>query len=187
MGLFCGGGNSLPGAGVQARERRDVPLKTLLVSLLALLVALTACAAAEEAAPTQTVAQGDGYALTFDAAAFAFYRDGVVAGTDLLVPTQDVVSPVYMLVSRVEDMEAEAASFAGEGYADGGEIALLSGQTARVFTLQRADVDYVAYLVEGEGAAFTLLTVCSTQAEDYALRLREVVDTFTLTPQSEAA
>ncbi len=35
-------------------------------------------------------------------------------GTDLLVPTQDVVSPVYMLVSRVEDMEAEAASFAGE-------------------------------------------------------------------------
>ena len=77
--------------------------------------------------------------------------------------------------------------FAGEGYADGGEIALLSGQTARVFTLQRADVDYAAYLVEGEGAAFTLLTVCSTQAEDYALRLREVVDTFTLTPQSEAA
>ena len=123
----------------------------------------------------------------FDAAAFAFYRDGVVAGTDLLVPTQDVVSPVYMLISRVEDMEAEAASFAGEGYADGGEIALLSGQTARVFTLQREDVDYVAYLVEGEGAAFTLLTVCSTQAEDYALRLREVVDTFTLTPQSEAA
>ena len=161
-------------------------MKTLLVSLLALLVAMTACAAAEEAAPTQTAAQGDGYALTFDAA-FAFYRDGVVAGTDLLVPTQDVVSPVYMLVSRVEDMEAEAASFAGEGYADGGEIALLSGQTARVFTLQRADVDYAAYLVEGEGAAFTLLTVCSTQAEDYALRLREVVDTFTLTPQSEAA
>ena len=63
----------------------------------------------------------------------------------------------------------------------------MSGQTARVFTLQRADVDYAAYLVEGEGAAFTLLTVCSTQAEDYALRLRKVVDTFTLTPQSEAA
>ena len=50
-----------------------------------------------------------------------------------------------------------------------------------------ADVDYAAYLVEGEGAAFTLLTVCSTQAEDYALRLREVVDTFALTPQLEAA
>ena len=162
-------------------------MKTLLASMLALLIALTACAGAEEAAPPETVAQGDGYTVTYDAAAFSFYRDGVVEGTDLLVPTQDVVSPVYMLVSRVEDMEAEAASFAGEGYADGGEIALLSGQTARVFTLQRADVDYAAYLVEGEGAAFTLLTVCSTQAEDYALRLREVVDTFTLTPQSEAA
>ena len=162
-------------------------MKTLFASMLALLIALTACAGAEEAAPPETVAQGDGYTVTYDAAAFSFYRDGVVEGTDLLVPTQDVVSPVYMLVSRVEDMEAEAASFAGEGYADGGEIALLSGQTARVFTLQRADVDYVAYLVEGEGAAFTLLTVCSTQAEDYALRLREVVDTFTLTPQSEAA
>ena len=162
-------------------------MKTLLVSLLALLVALTACAAAEEAAPAQTVAQGDGYSVTFDAADFAFYRDGVIAGTDLLVPTQDVVTPVYMLLSRVEDMEAETASFAGEGYADGGEIALSSGRTARVFTLQRADVDYAAYLVEGEDAAFTLLTVCATQAEDYALRLREVVDTFTLTPQLEAA
>ena len=162
-------------------------MKTLFASMLALLIALTACAGAEEAAPPETVAQGDGYTVTYDAAAFSFYRDGVVEGTDLLVPTQDVVSPVYMLISRVEDMEAEAASFAGEGYADGGEIALLSGQTARVFTLQRADVDYAAYLVEGEGAAFTLLTVCSTQAEDYALRLREVVDTFTLTPQSEAA
>ena len=162
-------------------------MKPLLVSLLALLVALTSCAAAEEAAPAQTVAQGDGYSVTFDAADFAFYRDGVIAGTDLLVPTQDVVSPVYMLLSRVEDMEAETASFAGEGYADGGEIALSSGRTARVFTLQRADVDYAAYLVEGEDAAFTLLTVCATQAEDYALRLREVVDTFTLTPQLEAA
>ena len=162
-------------------------MKTLLVSLLALLVALTSCAAAEEAAPAQTVAQGDGYSVTFDAADFAFYRDGVIAGTDLLVPTQDVVTPVYMLLSRVEDMEAETASFAGEGYADGGEIALSSGRTARVFTLQRADVDYAAYLVEGEDAAFTLLTVCATQAEDYALRLREVVDTFTLTPQLEAA
>ena len=162
-------------------------MKTLFASMLALLIALTACAGAEEAAPPEAVAQGDGYTVTYDASAFSFYRDGVVEGTDLLVPTQDVVSPVYMLVSRVEDMEAEAASFAGEGNADGGEIALLSGQTARVFTLQRADVDYAAYLVEGEGAAFTLLTVCSTQAEDYALRLREVVDTFTLTPQSEAA
>ena len=161
-------------------------MKTLLVSLLALLVALTACAAAEEAAPTQTAAQGDGYALTFDAA-FAFYRDGVVAGTDLLVPTQDVVSPVYMLVSRVEDMEAEAASFAGEGYVDEGETALRSGQTARLFTLEREGVDYAAYLVEGEDTAFCLLTVCSAQAEDYALRLREVADTFALTPQTDAA
>ncbi len=35
-------------------------MKTLLASMLALLIALTACAGAEEAAPPETVAQGDG-------------------------------------------------------------------------------------------------------------------------------
>ena len=162
-------------------------MKTLFASMLALLIALTACAGAEEAAPPETVAQGDGYTVTYDAAAFSFYRDGVVEGTDLLVPTQDVVSPVYMLISRVEDMEAEVASFAGEGYAGEGETALRSGQTARLFTLEREGVDYAAYLMEGENAAFCLLTVCSAQAQDYASRLREVADTFALTPQTEAA
>ena len=48
-------------------------------------------------------------------------------------------------------------------------------------------MDYAAYLIEGENAAFCLLTVCSAQAQDYASRLREVADTFALTPQTEAA
>ena len=39
-------------------------------------------------------------------------------------------------------------------------------------------VDYAAYLVEGESAAFCLLTVCSQQAEEYAAQLEDVVNSF---------
>ena len=99
-------------------------------------------------------------------------------GSDLLVPTQDAPSPVYMLVSRVEDMQAEQASFAENGYADAGEATLASGLSARVYTLERSGVDYAAYLVEGESAAFCLLTVCSQQAEEYAAQLEDVVNSF---------
>ena len=99
-------------------------------------------------------------------------------GSDLLVPTQDAPSPVYMLVSRVEDMQAEQESFAGNGYADAGEATLASGLSARVYTLERSGVDYAAYLVEGESAAFCLLTVCSQQAEEYAAQLGNVVNSF---------
>ena len=92
-------------------------MKKLFAFVLVLLLALPAYAGAEEtpAAAETVLAQGDGYTLAYDATEFSFYLDGVTEGSDLLVPTQDAPSPVYMLVSRVEDMEAEAASFAGEG------------------------------------------------------------------------
>ena len=100
-------------------------MKKLFVCILALLFALTACAVAEEApALAETAAQGDGYTIAYDATAFAFYRDGVIEGTDLLVPTQDAVSPVYLLVSRVEDVQAEVDSFTGENYTDAGGTVL---------------------------------------------------------------
>ena len=155
-------------------------MKKLFAFVLVLLLALPAYAGAEEApAVAETVlAQGDGYTLAYDATEFSFYLDGVTEGSDLLVPTQDAPSPVYMLVSRVEDMQAEQASFAGNGYADAGEATLASGLSARVYTLERSGVDYAAYLVEGESAAFCLLTVCSQQAEEYAAQLGNVVTSF---------
>ena len=162
-------------------------MKTLFASMLALLIALTACAGAEEAAPPETVAQGDGYTVTYDAAAFSFYRDGVVEGTDLLVPTQDVVSPVYMLISRLESVEAEKDSFTQEGYADAGETVLASGLSAHMYTLERSGVDYVCYIVEDGTAAFSMLTVCSQQAGDYAQPLRAVVDTFAFASETAQA
>ena len=39
-------------------------------------------------------------------------------------------------------------------------------------------MDYAADLVEGESAAFCLLTVCSQQAEEYAAQLGNVVNSF---------
>ena len=155
-------------------------MKKLFAFVLVLLLALPVYAGAEEApAAAETVpAQGDGYAIAYDAAAFAFYRDGVTEGTDLLVPTQDAPNPVYLLISRVEDMRSERDSFAENGYADAGEATLASGLSARVYTLERSGVDYAAYLVEGESAAFCLLTVCSQQAEEYAAQLGDVVNSF---------
>ena len=155
-------------------------MKKLFAFVLVLLLALPAYAGAEEtpAAAETVLAQGDGYTLAHDATEFSFYLDGVTEGSDLLVPTQDAPSPVYMLVSRVEDMQAEQASFAGNGYADAGEATLASGLSARVYTLERSGVDYAAYLVEGEGAAFCLLTVCLQQAEEYAAQLEDVVNSF---------
>ena len=156
-------------------------MKKTLVVLLTLLLALPACAGAEataEPAVAEITARGDGYTIVYDATEFSFYLVGVTVGGDLLVPTQDAPSPVYMLVSRVEDMQAEQASFAGNGYADAGEATLASGLSARVYTLERSGVDYAAYLVEGESAAFCLLTVCSQQAEEYAAQLGNVVNSF---------
>ena len=155
-------------------------MKKLFAFVLVLLLALPAYAGAEEApaAAEAVLAQGDGYTLAYDATDFSFYLDGVTEGSDLLVPTQDAPSPVYMLVSRVEDMPAEKASFAESGYADAGMATLASGLSAQVYTLERSGVDYAAYLVEGEGAAFCLLTVCSQQAEGYAAQLGEMVNSF---------
>ena len=78
-------------------------MKTFFAFVLVLLLALPACAGAEEApaAAEAVLAQGDGYTLAYDATEFSFYLDGVTEGSDLLVPTQDAPSPVYMLVSRV--------------------------------------------------------------------------------------
>ena len=108
-------------------------MKKLFAFVLVLLLALPAYAGAEEApaAAEAVLAQGDGYTLAYDATEFSFYLDGVTEGSDLLVPTQDAPSPVYMLVSRVEDMQAEQASFAGNGYADAGEATLASGLPRR--------------------------------------------------------
>lgn len=158
-------------------------MKKLLMFVFCALLALPACAGAE-ATPVPAVedvqALGDGYAMTYDPTAFSFYLDGVIAGTDLLVPTQDAASPVYLMVSRLEDVQAEIDSFTGETYADGGEVTLGSGLNARLFTLSRSGVDYVCYIIEGEGRAYSLMTVCSQEAADYAELLRAVVDTFTL-------
>ena len=155
-------------------------MKKLIAFVLVLLLALPAYAGAEEtpAAAETVLAQGDGYTLAYDATEFSFYLDGVTEGSDLLVPTQDAPSPVYMLVSRVESVEAEKDSFTQEGYADAGMATLASGLSAQVYTLERSGVDYAAYLVEGESAAFCLLTVCSQQAEEYAAQLGNVVNSF---------
>lgn len=158
-------------------------MKKLLIFVVCALLALPACAGAE-ASPTPSVEQiqalGDGYTMTYDPTAFSFYLDGVIEGTDLLVPTQDAASPVYLIVSRIEDVQAEIDSFIAENYVDGGEVALASGLNARMFTLSRSGVDYVCYIIEGEDRAYSLMTVCSQEAADYAERLRAVADTFTL-------
>ena len=163
-------------------------MKKLFVCILALLFALTACAVAEEApALTETAAQGDGYTIAYDATAFAFYRDGVIEGTDLLVPTQDAVSPVYLLVSRVEDVQAEVDSFTGENYTDAGGIVLASGLHARTFTLEREAVGYTAYIVENGDDAWCILCVCAQQEEAYAQRLLDVANTFAPAPEATPA
>ena len=107
-------------------------MKTFFVFVLVLLLALPAYAGAEEtpAAAETVLAQGDGYTLAYDATEFSFYLDGVTEGSDLLVPTQDAPSPVYMLVSRVENMQAEQASFAGNGYAESPEASVASPASA---------------------------------------------------------
>ena len=165
-------------------------MKKLLMFVVCALLALPACAGAE-ASPTPAVeparALGDGYAITYDPTEFSFYLDGVIEGTDLLVPTQDAVSPVYLMVSRIEDVQAEIDSFTGETYADAGEVALPSGLSARTFTLTRSGVDYACYIIEGENRAYSLLTVCSQEAAGYAELLRAVVDTFTLVDDVEEA
>ena len=81
-------------------------MKKLFAFVLVLLLALPAYAGAEEtpAAAETVLAQGDGYTLAYDATEFSFYLDGVTEGSDLLVPTQDAPSPVYMLVSRMEEL-----------------------------------------------------------------------------------
>ena len=156
-------------------------MKKTLALILTLLLVLPAYAGAEatvEPAAEQTAARGDGYTIAYDATAFSFYLDGVSDGCDLLVPTQDAPSPVYMLVSRVEDMQAERDSFTESGYADAGAATLASGLSAQVYTLERSGVNYAAYLIEGDGAAFCLLAVCSQQAEGYEAQLGEVVNSF---------
>ena len=155
-------------------------MKTFFAFVLVLLLALPAYAGAEEtpAAAETVLAQGDGYTLAYDATEFSFYLDGVTEGSDLLVPTQDAPSPVYMLVSRVEDMQAERDSFTESGYADAGAATFASGLSAQVYTLERSGVNYAAYLIEGDGAAFCLLAVCSQQAEGYEAQLGEVVNSF---------
>lgn len=159
-------------------------MKKLFVCALTLLLTLPVCAGAETTSdPTLTQArgQGDGYAIAYDATAFSFYLDGVAEGVDLLVPTQDAISPVYLQISHLENAQDAMDDLAGEGYADAGEITLASGLRARTFTLTRSGVDYACYIVEGEGRAYSLLTVCSQAAEEYAQKLRAVTDTFTLT------
>ena len=156
-------------------------MKKTLALILTLLLVLPAYAGAEatvEPAAEQTAARGDGYTIAYDATAFSFYLDGVSDGCDLLVPTQDAPSPVYMLVSRVEDMQAERDSFTESGYADAGAATLASGLSAQVYTLERSGVNYAAYLIEGDGAAFCLLAVCSQQAEGYEAQLGEVLNSF---------
>ena len=163
-------------------------MKKLLVFVFCALLALPACAGAEASpapAVESTRALGDGYAISYDPTAFSFYLDGVIAGTDLLVPTQDAASPVYLMISRLEDVQAEIDSFTAEGYADQGEAALSSGLNARMFTLSRSGVDYTCYIIEGEGRAYSLMTVCSQDAAAYADLLRAVADSFTLVDEAE--
>lgn len=164
-------------------------MKKLFAFVLVLLLALPAYAGAEEtpAAAETVLAQGDGYTLAYDATEFSFYLDGVTEGSDLLVPTQDAPSPVYMLISRLESVEAEKDSFTQEGYADAGETVLASGLSAHMYTLERSGVDYVCYIVEDGTAAFSMLTVCSQQAGDYAQPLRAVVDTFAFASETAQA
>ena len=165
-------------------------MKKTLALILTLLLVLPAYAGAEatvEPAVEQTAARGDGYTIAYDATAFSFYLDGVSDGCDLLVPTQDAPSPVYMLISRLESVEAEKDSFTQEGYADAGETVLASGLSAHMYTLERSGVDYVCYIVEDGTAAFSMLTVCSQQAGDYAQPLRAVVDTFAFASETAQA
>ena len=159
-------------------------MKKTLALILTLLLVLPAYAGAEatvEPAAEQTAARGDGYTIAYDATAFSFYLDGVSDGCDLLVPTQDAPS------SRLESVEAEKDSFTQEGYADAGETVLASGLSAHMYTLERSGVDYVCYIVEDGTAAFSMLTVCSQQAGDYAQPLRAVVDTFAFASETAQA
>lgn len=166
-------------------------MKKTLILTLCLLLALCACAAAEagdaQADATAARALGDGYALTYDATALSYYRDGVMDGVDLVVPTQDVTSPAYLMISRLEDVQAELDSFTSEGYTDAGETALASGLSARTFTLTREEVNYRAYIVEGNGRAYTLMTVCASDSAQTEAQLTAVVNSFELDDTALAA
>ena len=155
-------------------------MKRTLTLLILTLLALSACAGTAQEAPAveQTRAQGDGYALTYDATAMSFYRDGVTEGVDLIVPTQDVVSPAYLMISRLESVQAEQESLLENGYSDEGEIALASGLTAHAYAQPRSGVNYAAYILEQDGRAYSILTVCSQESPQTEAQLRAVVDTF---------
>ena len=141
-------------------------MKKLFVCILALLFALTACAVAEEApALTETAAQGDGYTIAYDATAFAFYRDGVIEGTDLLVPTQDAVSPgVPAGLPRGGRAGRGGFLHRRELHRRGRDRACQRPACAHIHAGARG-VGYTAYIVENGDDAWCILCVCAQQEE----------------------
>lgn len=157
-------------------------MKKTLAFLICALLALTACAGAEDAA--QTTAQGEGYTLTYDAHLYGFYRNGVAEGVDLLLrlnPSDgDAACPAYLQIAQAEDAALEESSLLSEGYQQDGEAAFASNLTARVFRLERSAVAYTCYLVASADRVYTIKSACAADESAQADSLAQTAATFAL-------